>query len=65
MLKQGLLALLLAALVYTVAPFASAQDNGSGDQIVKARIELDERIGKGAIRSRRPNVYQEILRPKQ
>jgi periplasmic protein CpxP/Spy len=32
MLKQGLLALLLAALVYTVAPFASAQDNGSGDQ---------------------------------
>jgi hypothetical protein len=40
-----------------------AQDNGSGDQIVKARIELDERPGKGAIRSRRPDVYQEILRP--
>ena len=32
MLKQGLLALLLAAVVYTVAPFASAQDNGSNDQ---------------------------------
>jgi protein CpxP len=36
MLKQGLLALLLAALVYTVAPFASAQDNGSGDQATTA-----------------------------
>jgi periplasmic protein CpxP/Spy len=32
MLKQGLLALLLAALLYAVAPFASAQDNGSNDQ---------------------------------
>jgi len=32
MLKQGLLALLLAAVVYTVAPFASAQENGSNDQ---------------------------------
>jgi periplasmic protein CpxP/Spy len=32
MLKQGLLALLLAALIYAVAPFASAQDNGSNDQ---------------------------------
>ncbi len=32
MLKQGLLALLLAAVVYTVAPFASAQDNGGNDQ---------------------------------
>jgi len=42
-----------------------AQDNGNGDQIVKARIELDERMGKGAIRSRRPDVYREILRPRQ
>ncbi len=42
-----------------------AQDNGKGDQIVKARIVLDEQIGKGAIRHRRPNVYQEILRPRQ
>ncbi len=32
MLKQALLALLLAAVVYTVVPFASAQDNGSNDQ---------------------------------
>jgi predicted amidohydrolase len=40
-----------------------AQDNGQGDQIVKARIVLDKQIGKGAIRHRRPNVYQEILRP--
>jgi hypothetical protein len=42
-----------------------AQDNGKGDQIVTARIVLDERIGKGAIRHRRPDVYQEILRPRQ
>lgn len=41
-----------------------AQDSGGGDQIVKARIDLDGRIGKGAIRSRRPDVYQEILRPR-
>jgi hypothetical protein len=33
--------------------------------IVKARIELGNRIGKGAIRSSRPDVYQEILEPKQ
>ncbi len=32
MLKTGLLALMLAALAYTVAPFAIAQDNGSNDQ---------------------------------
>ena len=42
-----------------------AQDNGGGDQIVKARIELSDRIGKGAIRSRRPDVYREILESKQ
>jgi hypothetical protein len=29
------------------------------------RIEPANRIGKGAIRSRRPDVYQEILEPKQ
>jgi hypothetical protein len=33
------------------------------DQIVKPRIELGNRIGKGAIRSCRPD--KEILEPKQ
>jgi hypothetical protein len=42
-----------------------APRNGGSDQIVKARIELGNRIGKGAIRGRRPDVYQEILEPKQ
>ena len=32
MLKQGLLALLLAAVVYTGVPLAAAQDSGSNDQ---------------------------------
>lgn len=39
-----------------------AKDNGAGDQIVSARITLDERIGKGPIRLRRPEIYGEILR---
>jgi predicted amidohydrolase len=35
-----------------------AKDQGEADQIVHARITLDGRIGKGAIRSRRPEVYK-------
>ena len=38
-----------------------AQDNGGGDQVVTARIQLGVGIGKGAIRSRRPDVYKDIL----
>jgi predicted amidohydrolase len=38
-----------------------AQDNGGGDQVVTARIQLGAGIGKGAIRSRRPDVYKDIL----
>ena len=38
-----------------------ARDKGDEDQIVTARIELDERIGRGPIRDRRPDLYQEIL----
>ena len=38
-----------------------AKDTGESDQIVTARIELDERIGHGAIRDRRPELYREIL----
>lgn len=39
-----------------------ARDRSSGDEIVKARIEFDGRIGAGAIRSRRPEMYPEILK---
>ena len=38
-----------------------ASDNGKGDQIVIGRVSLDERIGKGPIRARRPGIYGEIL----
>jgi predicted amidohydrolase len=41
-----------------------AQDDRGPDQVVTARIQLDGRIGKGAIRSRRPDVYGDILRQK-
>ncbi len=39
-----------------------AQDDGGGDQIVMARITLDSRIGKGAIHSRKPELYRELVR---
>ncbi len=39
-----------------------AQDNGDEDQVVTARITIDERIGKGAIRSRKPDLYGELLK---
>lgn len=38
-----------------------AQNDGAGDQIVYARIVLDERVGRAAIRERRPDLYGEIL----
>src|SRR5262249_60031824 len=41
-----------------------AQDSGEGDQIVTARVTLDQRVGRSAIRSRRPELYGDILGPK-
>jgi hypothetical protein len=41
-----------------------AQDSGGDDQIVMARVVLDQRIGKAAIRSRKPELYREILEPR-
>jgi predicted amidohydrolase len=39
-----------------------AKDSGGeADQVVTARIEIDGRIGHGAIRERRPDLYREIL----
>ena len=41
-----------------------AADDGKGDQIVYADIRIDERVGHGPIKSRRPGIYGEILRAK-
>ena len=38
-----------------------AKDAGDSDQVVTAHIELDERVGRSAIRDRRPELYGEIL----
>jgi len=39
-----------------------AQDNGAaGDQIVTARLTFDDRVGRGVIQARRPEIYGEIL----
>jgi predicted amidohydrolase len=38
-----------------------AQDTGDQDQLVTATIRLDDRIGRGPIRFRRPELYREIL----
>ena len=38
-----------------------ARDFGDKDQIVTARVELDQRVGRGPIQDRRPNLYREIL----
>ena len=40
-----------------------AKDRGEGDELVTARIEIDERVGRGPIRDRRPELYREILKP--
>ena len=37
-------------------------DPDKGDQVVLGRVTIDERIGKGAIRSRKPELYTEILK---
>lgn len=40
-----------------------AQDDGvAGDQVVMGKVVLDERVGKAAIRSRKPALYGEILK---
>ena len=39
-----------------------ARDTGDSDQIVTARVTIDNRIGKGAIHSRKPDLYRDILK---
>lgn len=38
------------------------QDKGDEDQVVMAKVRLDGHIGKGAIRSRKPNLYGDLLK---
>jgi predicted amidohydrolase len=38
-----------------------AQAKGETEEIVMATIIMDERVGQGAINSRRPSIYKEIL----
>jgi hypothetical protein len=35
---------------------------GEGDQVVTAEVKLDAGIGKGAIRSRKPALYRELVK---
>ena len=39
-----------------------AQDDGGGDQVVTARVVLDDRVGRGPIRFRRPGIYGDLLK---
>jgi predicted amidohydrolase len=39
-----------------------AQEEGEHEAIVLATVTLDERIGDGPIRDRRPEIYEELLR---
>ena len=38
-----------------------ASDDGEHDQVVTAEIVLDERVGSGTIRDRKPEIYGELL----
>ena len=38
-----------------------ARDDGNGDQLVTARVELNDQVGTGDIRNRTPAIYREIL----
>ena len=39
-----------------------AQNDGEGDQLVYGEVTLDERVGSGPIRDRKPEIYRELLR---
>jgi predicted amidohydrolase len=42
-----------------------ARDDGTGkSQVVTWMITLDQRVGGGAIRSRTPEIYEELLKPR-
>ncbi len=37
-------------------------DPAEGDQVVTGKVAIDHRIGRGAIRSRKPRLYEELLK---
>ena len=39
-----------------------AQEEGEHEAMVIVEVTLDERIGDGPIRDRRPEIYEELLR---
>ena len=39
-----------------------AQNDGEGDQLVYGEVVLDERVGSGPIRDRKPEIYRELLK---
>jgi predicted amidohydrolase len=39
-----------------------AQNQGPGDQVVTATIRLDDRVGRGPIRHRRPELYGDVVK---
>lgn len=42
----------------------ASDDGGKGDQVVMGKVKFDHRIGDGAIRSRQPEIYGELLKPR-
>ena len=38
-----------------------AADDGEHDQVVTAEVVLDERVGSGAVRDRKPDIYGDLL----
>ena len=40
-----------------------AENVGEGDQLVYGEIVLDERVGSGPIRDRKPEIYRELFQP--
>ena len=38
-----------------------AQEKGVAEKVVMAEIVLDDRIGSGPIRDRRPEIYKELI----
>ncbi len=39
-----------------------AQSDGEGDQLVYGKIVMDERVGSGPVRDRKPEIYGDLLR---
>jgi N-carbamoylputrescine amidase len=40
-----------------------AENDGERDQVVYGEVVLDERVGSGPIRDRKPEIYRELFQP--